>query len=231
MAAEEKNISFFDAIAGEYNLLDNAEASNKAVREKVRQRFKERVHGNRVLDFGGGTGLDLEWLSKNYLQVCFCEPSEKMREQAIRLNAEKIKNPSIVFTNNEQSDFHKWTANSFPHRMNGVLANFAVLNNIADMDALFRAFADVMEPGGIIIANILHPRLFKLYKKHFLKMLVSRLLQRTFTIKLTLHAAKQRIYLHTLSSLRKSAAPYFELEAVEDLNGFGFLLVQFRRNN
>src|SRR2546422_9694183 len=97
MTIEKNNIVFYDSIADDYNKLDSKESSNKIIREKVKEKFLKSVCGKIVLDFGGGTGLDLEWLRENYVQVYFCEPSEKMRAQAIQLNRETIKSNSIVF--------------------------------------------------------------------------------------------------------------------------------------
>src|SRR3569832_2166660 len=109
---EKENIQFYDSIAEEYKALDSQEPSNTIVREKVKDRFLDTVQGTAVLDFGGGTGLDLEWLSQRFTKVYFCEPSEKMRAQAIRFNAEKLKGNPVVFLNNNQSDFQTWTVSN-----------------------------------------------------------------------------------------------------------------------
>lgn len=230
MDEKEKNILFYDSIANEYNTLDNKDSSNKIVRENVKERFLQSVKGNSVLDFGGGTGLDLEWLTKSFSRVYFCEPSEQMRSQAMRLNSEKLKTNSIVFLNINQCDFKTWLpANPFPEKLDGILANFAVFNNIENISLLFESFSFILKAEGSVGVNVLNPKPFKLYKRHFLQTIFSILFRKTVTIESNQGNSIQTIYLHSISSIKMAALPYFELKKIEDFNGFGFMYLEFRK--
>ena len=49
--------------------------ADKIVRAKVANKFCDIVKDGGVLDFGGGTGLDIQWLTNKNFAVFFCEPS------------------------------------------------------------------------------------------------------------------------------------------------------------
>ena len=62
----------------------------------------------------------------------------------------------IFFFEDERADFRNWTdVFPFEHRMDAVLANFAVINCIPDIDCLFDKLALALKPGGQVIALIL----------------------------------------------------------------------------
>src|ERR1700760_2851105 len=75
--------AFYDTIAEQYD--SHLTASDESVRNIVAGAFEETVKGAKVMDFGGGTGLDLHWLTKKY-QVFFVEPSTNMRSVAVANN-------------------------------------------------------------------------------------------------------------------------------------------------
>src|SRR5664279_1317040 len=82
MKSGSENIVYYNAIANEYNdMLDKD--PDRIIRAKVANTFCSIVKSSAVLDFGGGTGLDLEWLAGNNHTIFFCEPSTGMRERAI----------------------------------------------------------------------------------------------------------------------------------------------------
>ena len=63
MKSGRENILYYDAIANDYNdMLDKN--PDRIVREKVTTKFCSIVKASAVLDFGGGTGLDLDWLAE-----------------------------------------------------------------------------------------------------------------------------------------------------------------------
>lgn len=228
---DNRNVAFYDSIAEDYDILDAKMESNKQVRNEVSKIFLQNVRGIRVLDFGGGTGLDLGWLTDYGFKVYFCEPSEKMRAKAIQLKREKIKNGDVQFLENNETDFATWKAsNPFPEKVDAILANFAVLNNISDIKTMFESLAEIIHPDGIIVATILNNRIFKLYKSHFLKYLVCLLFGKTLSVKFMHNHVEQLVFLHSLPVIRKAASPYFKVTAVKDLKGFGFLCLVFSGN-
>src|SRR5690606_41359693 len=70
---------YYDVIATDYDRLIRADARNTVVRQSVQAYFSRKVDRPVVMDFGGGTGLDLPWLLPISRKIYFCEPSPKMR--------------------------------------------------------------------------------------------------------------------------------------------------------
>ena len=116
-----RNVSYYDHIAGQYNDILKKERSNEIIREKVAEKFREIVGDGLVLDFGGGTGVDLDWLTR-YNKVIFSEPSSGMREIALCNHGQ---NPSVIFLDAAKTDFKKWD-HDLPFRKKWMLS-FAIL--------------------------------------------------------------------------------------------------------
>src|SRR5258708_6014192 len=83
----EQNTSYHNQAAGSYDQTMDKDPANKIIRQRVKEKLCSLLSSGRVLDFGGGTGLDLEWLTARSYQVLFCEPSVSMRAKAIHYNA------------------------------------------------------------------------------------------------------------------------------------------------
>ena len=62
----ENNISYYNQVAGTYNAIMAEQETNNFVRDFVKTKFCDEVEDGLVLDFGGGTGLDLPWLTERY---------------------------------------------------------------------------------------------------------------------------------------------------------------------
>src|ERR1700683_1541662 len=72
--------AFYDLIAKEYN--GHMTQLDDEIRKDVLQAFQDRISCGNILDFGGGTGLDLPLLLHNQYKVYFLEPSPNMRSLA-----------------------------------------------------------------------------------------------------------------------------------------------------
>src|ERR1700742_5199889 len=81
-----ENRDYHDQAADSYDQTMDQDPANKIIRQKVKTKLCSLLSSGSVLDFGGGTGLDLEWLTAQSYQVLFCEPSAIMREKAIHYN-------------------------------------------------------------------------------------------------------------------------------------------------
>ncbi|HXS36113.1 MAG TPA: methyltransferase domain-containing protein, partial [Flavipsychrobacter sp.] len=129
--------SFYNIIADDYN--SRLTESDNNVRKVVSLTFKRYVKEGNVLDFGGGTGLDLQWLQDSGYKVFFLEPSVNMRAVAKK---NTLNHTAIVFVENN-TDFSKWSPEHLPFdgKVEGVLANFAVLNCIKNIDEFFSQVA------------------------------------------------------------------------------------------
>ncbi|PWU02206.1 MAG: hypothetical protein C5B52_05855, partial [Bacteroidetes bacterium] len=204
-----QNANFYDEIADHYDLLMSNQDRNAKTRVKVAAKFTQIVQSGSIMDFGGGTGLDLPWLSKQNYQIYFCEPSLGMRQKAIDLNQNKIRNPNINFLMGSNIDFANWPGNSpFPHSLDGILTNFAVLNNIPNLPLLFQSFSLVLKPGGNLIACILDNRIWSILRHYPFQFLKSLIAGKTISTVIHYKEYEQMVYIHTMKQIRKASELY-----------------------
>ena len=69
--------SYYDIIAKDYN--SHMTISDNNIRNYTIKSFKDNIPNGNILDFGGGTGLDLPFLVPDKYKVQFLEPSLNMR--------------------------------------------------------------------------------------------------------------------------------------------------------
>lgn len=226
----EQNISFYDEIAGQYDELLAKEASNRQVRQQVKELLLQASPTGTVLDFGGGTGLDLGWLTAHHYHIIFCEPSAGMREEAIRYNREVLQNDNIVFLENEQTDFTQWQELlPFSQPVDAVLANFGVLNAIPDINLLFHKLAPVVKPGGHLLAVILERPFKKMWQWHRRNALGTLFLGKPFVMYVWHKLCRQTVYVHTPRAVQLAAVPYFECRSCKAVTGTSFILLHLVR--
>jgi SAM-dependent methyltransferase len=218
-----KNSAYYDEIAGDYDALMDDAHSNSIVREKVTDKFLSKVSpGGRVLDFGGGTGADLAWLTDHGYSVVFCEPSAGMREQAMRRQPENGGGGPIEFLSGIAVDFTGWSENPpVPAPVDAILANFAVINCIRDIGLLFRSLALVVRPGGDMIAVLLRSKI-----RHELRFLAGF---KTDTLDIRYKDHHQTVYMHSTKAIRMAANPFFYFSGRESLRGSVFSLIHLTR--
>lgn len=216
----EKNRSYYDVIAPRYDAILDEDAANQIIRKKVEEKFISLVKPGWVLDFGGGSGRDLEWL-KNKYHIFFCEPSEGMRQKAIDLYKDPASTEKIVFLDNDKTDFTNWhLVTPFDINVEGVLADFAVLNCIADIELLFKNLAALVKPGGHFVALMLQ----KNYKRPLLWK-IREAVRSTFSKEPLMYNTqygvhKQMVYVYTKAELINAAETYFEFNSKEPLYEF-----------
>jgi SAM-dependent methyltransferase len=225
-----QNISYYDAIAAEYDAILEKEETNSIVRAKVAAWFKSSVKSGYVLDFGGGTGQDLGWLLAHPYQVIFCEPSASMRRIAVERGKYEFPDIPVSFLDDSQTDFRNWSAGfPFMQKVYGVLANFAVLNCIPDLELFFEKMAIVTLPGGMVIALLLDNSLIKRLRSNLKGTLRSFFSGEPVHFEIEYKGERQLVYIHSVRAIRRSLAGKFELKHVEQLSGFGFCLIQLIR--
>lgn len=219
---QTKNISYYNEIANEYDAIMEKERSNELVRREVADKFLNTVAPGRVLDFGGGTGGDLGWLTNNYYDVLFCEPSTRMKQLAIMRHNKNILPGHVEFLSGAAVDFTNWNENlPFYPPADGILANFAVINCIEDIALLFRNLALVIRPGGGLIALVLRPKLW-----HTVKSLAG-LAPDILEIRYKGH--EQTVFVHTIGAIRKASRTYFSFSSRKSLRGTVFSLIHLTR--
>lgn len=222
----QQNISYYDEIADQYNTLLTQEDSNKLVRQQVKKQLLQALPAGTVLDFGGGTGLDLGWLSANHYNIIFCEPSAGMREKAISHNKELLHNNSIQFLNDSQTDFTAWQEQRpFPQSVDAILANFGVLNAIPDISLLFHNLSLVVSSGGHFLAVVLDRPLKKMWQWHRRNTVTTLLFRTPFVMYVWHKGFRQTVYVHTAKAIQQAASPHFKLRDCQLITGTSFILL------
>ncbi|HEX5151436.1 MAG TPA: class I SAM-dependent methyltransferase [Parafilimonas sp.] len=226
-AVREENISYYNEIANSYDQLLKNDDSNKFIRQKVKEKFINHVQpGSWVLDFGGGTGIDLQWLLDNNYNIIFCEPSAAMREKAIKYTNDFPHSKRVTFLDTDKTDFTNWhNQNPFARQVDAVLSNFAVINNIQDIKLLFENLVPLVRPGGNFILIFLDIPFRKRLKWHRRNAIKSLIFRTPFSMFVWNKEYRQTVFVHTLKKIKQASAPYFHYRSSEFLGGFGFTLL------
>jgi SAM-dependent methyltransferase len=219
---------YYDSIAGDYNrYLSNPR--DEMVRTEVAQYFRSAVHGKLIMDFGGGTGLDLPWLIDGGYKVFFCEPSSNMR----RLAEERVHAyPDIarpVFLTH--TDFREWkTEAPIADKLNGILANFGVLNYVDDLEPLFAAFHSLLDERGVLIVNVLYASRAKLIRKYFRNVLKAWWRNEKVKTGSQYKGVRHETILHSSMDIENGSKAYFDIKFAKDLgDNSDFRLVHLQR--
>jgi SAM-dependent methyltransferase len=224
------NILYYNEISGSYDAILNEDSKNALIRAKVASVFSSVVKGPDMLDFGGGTGLDLSWLLERGYRVFFCEPAISMRQLALNRVKNVYAASEIEFLDDGKTDFRNWShLFPFERKLNAVLANFAVLNCIPDIDLLFAKLALVLEPGGIVIVLMLDNSLFKRFRTSLPGTIKSLLFGTAVSYPIEFKGDRQIVYIHSNRGIRRAANLQFKIVRTERLKGFGFCLIHLVR--
>jgi SAM-dependent methyltransferase len=226
----KRNISYYDEIAEDYDAILNKDAANAIIRTGVSDRFNSLVKSGTVLDFGGGTGQDLGWLLRYGYSVIFCEPSAGMRKIAVERSGYELPGSVISFLKDHETDFRTWNSLfPFEQKVNAVLANFAVINCIPDINTLFEKLALVIEPGGIVFALMLDYNIFKKLRSNLKGTIQSFFSGNTLSFEIDYNGERQQVYLHSGKAIRKAIAHAFKYHHPERFRRFGYRLIHLVR--
>jgi SAM-dependent methyltransferase len=138
----------FDAVADRFDARFGAWKSVAAQRRAVRAALVDAFpRGARLLEIGGGTGEDAEWLASEGREVLLSDVSPSM----VRLATEKLRGlrlPAPVVSPAERLDaFIDQSAGAF----DGAFSNFAALNCVTDLAGVGRGLATLVRPGGRVL--------------------------------------------------------------------------------
>ena len=239
-----QNISYHDQAADSYEQTMDKNPANKIIRQRVREKLCGLLPSGRVLDFGGGTGLDLGWLTAQSYQVLFCEPSVAMREKAIQYNDTILHSDRITFLDTDKTDFSTWHRElPFAQPCDAVLSDFGALNYIPDIGLLFRNMARILKPGGHFVLLILRLNLKKRWRWHRRNTVRSLLFRTPYIMYIPYEqattagdannvakAGRQTVFVHTSKEIQEAAAPYFTFGEEEPLEAYDFTLIHLIRN-
>jgi ubiquinone/menaquinone biosynthesis C-methylase UbiE len=217
----ESVIAFYDSIARDYDTLMTDQDAE--IRLRIQSMFGSYLTSGNVLDFGGGTGLDLPGLlSRNY-NVFFLEPALNMRHIA---KARCSMNNHVVFVE-DATDFHDWSKQQLPfaEKMNGVMINFGVLNCIRDLDVLFDKIALITARGSYIFAVVLQADIIHVLRRYSVFSALRLLFLPTLTILNRHNGVYHDTYVHTKKSIVRSAARHFDFRCYHPLESSDFAIV------
>jgi SAM-dependent methyltransferase len=226
----QQNISYYDEIAAQYNHILDEDDKNRRLRQQVAAHFTDSVIPGYVLDFGTGTGKDLSWLTGNGYRVICCEPSDKMREQAIQFSKAVLPGHPITFLDPKNTDFRIWQRRlPFPQQVKGILANFAVLNCIPDLSSLFKSWAMVTNDHAHCWGLVLDSRFANRWKANRRATVQSLITGKQVTMQVRFNEHRQTVYLHTMAAIKKASAPWFEFTGLHPFQSSGFNLFHLQR--
>jgi len=222
---------YYNKIAAEYDDKLSIE-KDTIIRNEIREYLTGNLSSGTVLDFGGGTGLDLKWLVDSEYDVVFCEPAEMMRAKALALTENWPAANKPKFVDLADSNFANWTAenNPFDAKINAVLANFGVINYIEDLEHFFSIFEAITEKDAQLFINLLSiPPKIKYSKlwKNVLKAIVKR---RTIRAGSSFEDITHETILYSISDIEKAAKTKFKLTNTKILGGnTDFTLLHFTK--
>jgi SAM-dependent methyltransferase len=151
-----QNAAFHDRMAAQYDHQLIRNPHNVLARDAFRDLVERYLPcGSTLLDFGCGTGLDAEHYAGRGYRVLAYDNSPGMVGQlrqrcAAQIAGGQIQTCSVPYP-------------SFPARLpawpapQAIVANFAVLNSIRDLEPLFGHFTELLAPRGWLIVSVLNP--------------------------------------------------------------------------
>ena len=137
----------FDAIAPAFDERFGGWASVAAQRRAVRAALLKALPlGGRVLELGGGTGEDAEFLASRGYDILLTDPSPSM----VALAQSKLApfyGQAEVAAAEEMGSFATRYFSAGGEQFDGVFSNFAPLNCVVDLDQVARGLARLLKPG------------------------------------------------------------------------------------
>lgn len=138
----------FDAVAERFDERYGAWKSVAAQRRAVRAALIEAFPpGARILEIGGGTGEDAEWLARQGREVLLTDVSPSM----VRLATEKLRGLGLPTPLVAPAEKLETIGGSVRTPFDGAFSNFAALNCVTDLAAVGRGLAGLVRPGGRVL--------------------------------------------------------------------------------
>ena len=128
---------------------------------------------------------------------------------------------AVHATGSDATDFTGWAKQLPFSPVDAILANFAVINCIKDIDLLFSSFALALKPGGALIALVLRPGI-----RHELRSFAGL---RTSTTDISYKGHRQTVYNHSMTGIRRAAGKRFHVSGRQSPDGSIFSLIHLTR--
>ena len=138
----------FDAVAERFDARYGGWKSVAAQRRAVRAALIEAfAPGARILEIGGGTGEDAEWLAGQKREVLLTDVSPAM----IRLATGKLRGLGLPVPLVSAAEQLVASVGGTTGPFDGAFSNFAALNCVTDLAAVGRGLAALVRPGGRVL--------------------------------------------------------------------------------
>ncbi len=218
MSEREGPIAFYDRIASTYDARLSG-PRDVGTRGAFHREFARRVPpGRRVLDFGCGTGIDALRLAGRGDHVVAYDGSAGMMAELERRCAAAIAAGSVEVWCAPLEEFVRAVPGT--GRFDAAIANFAVLNTVADPKPVLAAIGAALRPGALLLASVLNPLHWRAVRPGRWRVVLSAVRGGSGRC-----PGPVETFWHSRASLARAAAPAFETERVK---GGRFLFLAFR---
>jgi len=138
----------FDAVAerfdDRYGAWKSVAAQRRAVRAALALAFPP---GARILEIGGGTGEDAEWLARRGREVLLTDVSPSM----VRIATDKLRPLGLPAPLVAAAEHLDSISSDVGAPLDGAFSNFAALNCVVDLAPVGRGLARLIRPGGRVL--------------------------------------------------------------------------------
>jgi SAM-dependent methyltransferase len=212
----QRTAAYYDGIADQYDSQVDSLALNRAMRTAFRSRVSALVGpGGTILDFGCGTGTDAIWyVGQGHRVVAYDISAGMVSELRVRC-PEAVAGGRIIPVAGSLQDLMRQLQNLPP--VDGIAANFAVLNHVDDLAPLLALLAPRLVNGGSLVASLLNP-LYGMDLRRRSWWRVTLLSVRTGSIVLR---GAVTTYRHFIRTVRRRSRPHFSLVEVAHADAAG----------
>jgi SAM-dependent methyltransferase len=204
----------FDAVAPifdkRFGVWESVAAQRRAVRAALLRQFPSR---GRVLEIGGGTGLDAAFLAEHGFDVVLTDPSPAMVALA-QSRLTPLGSSAEVAAAEEMEDFaERYLADERP-LFDGAFSNFAPLNCVDDLVPAARGLARLLKPGAVAMLIVFGTFCPAEMLIEILRGRPREALRRCKQGNVRAKIAKREFHVvyHRSASIRRAFAPWFVLE-------------------
>jgi SAM-dependent methyltransferase len=204
----------FDAVAPTFDsrfaAWQSVAAQRRAVRAELLRVFPK---GGRILELGGGTGIDATFLAERGFEMLLTDPSPAMVELA-KAKLVPMGSRAEIAAGEDMEEFAAIHSADGGAQFDGAFSNFAPLNCVADLRPVARGLARLLKPGasamlvlfgtfcpGEMIVEVLRGRPHLALRRCKRDAAPARLAKHEFEV----------LY-HRRAELMSAFAPWFELE-------------------
>jgi SAM-dependent methyltransferase len=209
----------FDTIASQFDQRFGLWASVAVQRRAVRTALlREFPPCGRILELGGGTGEDAEFLAAMGFQVLLTDPSRAMvsiaRSKLVSPESTASESSAEILAAEDMEEFAGRKLASGEALFDGAFSNFAPLNCVVDLNPVARGLARLLKPGApamLVVFGVICPGEMATELLRGRPRNAFRRFQRGQTAA-RLSGHDFRVVYHRRSDLLRVFAPWFELE-------------------